>query len=279
MRGRLWACGWTRIERSIVERFLHSFPRQTLFDKADVKRVREIAKRPSAAELERAARHVHQRPTPRAEVSADRSTLRGGAVYVSKDRNETTESRVIAFDDKVVLREVRYSPSQPWGAGPRRKRIVYFRTPTEWFLHEREFVRVDALTESERALHRPDLPLRLCESDRFGWADCPHGMRAEFSEWIGERAPELLRMDPVRAERLALVTFSGDGFGAREVLEADGDGLIAMDEIFWRACLATVRTKNRPTVGFGIYRMGVVDGNTPAYCVIGYRENELPESG
>jgi hypothetical protein len=263
----------------IVERFLHSFPRQTLFDKAAVKRVREIAKRPSAAELERAARHVHQRPNPRAEHSADRSTLRVGAVYVSKDRNEAAESRVIAFDDKVVLREIRYSPNQPWGAGLRRKRIVYFRTPTEWFLHEREFVRVDALTESERALHRPDLPLRLCESDGFGWADCPHGTRAEFLDWIGERAPELLRMDPVRAERLALVTFSGDGFGAREVLEADGDGMVAMDEILWRACLAMVRTRRRPTVGFGIYRMGVVDGNIPAYGVIGYRENELPESG
>src|SRR5688572_27967260 len=51
----------------------------------------------------------------------------------------------------------------------RAQTAIYYRTPTGLLRANSECIRTEPLTDSERARHRPDLPMRVLRNENAGW--------------------------------------------------------------------------------------------------------------
>jgi hypothetical protein len=136
-------------------------------------------------------------------------------------------------------------------------------------------VRVDPLTDAERLVHRPDLPLRLLRFAELEWDDAVTSSSDAFSSWLSVSAPGLsISKDDVALDIpvVALTPFGPKGGLKRPISIAACNGAnFSSLELLWRAASIQGPIASKLRHGVGIYRLGCSTGR-PLYYVWGFRD-------
>lgn len=258
-----------RDNRLFIERFIYSYPHQTLFTREEIKRATQLLKLPSPSQPPPPVRVV-----PRPRTLPDMSQLCIGAVfdceYVDKP------CRVLGFDEFEVFYKVDWGHDVGWSAGLRRTRMGYYRHMTPLFLKGATKIRVDEPSPAYLALHRPDLPLRFGRSASLQWRETPFATREEFLTHLKAADASLLDQLPLRASKIVLLPRSPKGALQKSILVKAVTGeSIEMVELLWAAHQVQRPLKAEPQGGIGFYRSGLGQRGVPAYLIGTYLDHAL----
>jgi hypothetical protein len=249
--------------RLIIERFISSYPHQTLFTRQEVARARVLLKQPSPSNPPTPIKMV-----PRPKTPPDMSLLCVGAVF--EPPRDKRPVRVIAFDAFEVFYEVDYGHDVGWSAGLSRKPIIYYRNITPLFLDGAKRLRVDTPAPRYLALHRPDLPLHFGRSKQVHWSDTPDATREEFVAYLERADPALLGLPPLEIGELVLIPRSRKGALQRAILiKAENGESLTMLELLWQAHQVQRPLESDPT-GIGFYRAGLGKRGIPSFLLGGF---------
>ncbi|WP_119459617.1 hypothetical protein [Rhodospirillaceae bacterium SYSU D60014] len=138
----------------------------------------------------------------------------------------------------------------------RVRTAIYYRTATAFLRSSAERLRNDPLTKQERARHRPDLPMRLFQSDDAVW-------NKPLADW-----PKIDIAVGIECHRLALIPFGPKGAPLRPVVvEAANGASLTGNELLVAA--HHMQVADCPDVeGVGLYRSGI-SGGIPSYYLWG----------
>ena len=162
--------------------------------------------------------------------------------------------RLLGADNIETFYDV-FWPDFGWGLTSRRT-STYYRMQTAHFRNTATSIGREPLTVAERAMHRPDLPMRLFQNTSGDWLK-------PLAEW------ESIACDyEIEAPRLALIPFGPKGAPLRPVVveAANGRSLAGMEIL---AGAHRAQSADCPDVeGVGLYRSGVSRG-IPSYYLWG----------
>jgi hypothetical protein len=197
-----------------------------------------------------------------------------GAVY--RWSHDDRLVHVLAHDSGVVMYDAWWPDLETWGLAKleeiKRQRISYYVTTVSALTEKATYLRTDPLTDHEVALHRPDLPLSVGQSEVMQWpaevyetaAHLVARSRAPGSLEVGEDAT-------FDATEVVLYPFGPNG-GQRAGVRVKADNGIAFTagEFLWKAAAvqAPYIGEVAPTRGVGIYRSGLHRG-IPSYYLWG----------
>lgn len=171
--------------------------------------------------------------------------------------------RIILGDEVEALYDVWY---ERWDYS-RRRRANYRRDYSADLRAGSRRVRCDELSEKERQVHRPDLPLRMCRVTAavpLLRGDCDlETFSASLSE-VGVRPDELGVLDAPRVE--LMVIGKTDSNILRKMVDSRNGRWFSGSEILWHASRLPRPDRHD---GIGVYRMGFRPG-APVYYVGGY---------
>jgi hypothetical protein len=198
------------------------------------------------------------------------STIELGAVF--KTDWDERPIRVLAFDDIEVLHDCWWPHLNRWGLSQLRGKASYYRFPTGLLRSRAVCVRVDRLTPAELAVHRPDLPLRLCRFPDLHWTKDRYPTIASYASAV-EKASPRLRIDPVRVAldlpAVVLMPFGPKGSRKRgSVVKARSASGFSALELLWLSHNLQSQYVKDWRNGVGIYRSGF-EGGVPSYYLWG----------
>jgi hypothetical protein len=148
-----------------------------------------------------------------------------------------------------------FLPEVGWNLS-RARTAIYYRVQTSFLRSSAELIRKEPLTDQERAVHRPDLPMRLFQCGDADWAK-------PRSAW-----PRLNCDFAVDAAELAIIPFGPKGapLKAARVEAANGQSISATELLEKANALQIARC---PEVqGVGLFRSGISSG-IPSYYIWG----------
>ena len=183
--------------------------------------------------------------------------------------------RVLAFDRAEFLYDCWWPHVGGWGLQNLRGKAYYYRTSTQFLLTRAKALRVDPLTDVERLVHRPDLPLRVLRFAELEWGDAVASSLDEFSSWLSASAPAVsiskddLALDiPV----VALAPFGPKGGLKKPISIAASNGAnFSSLELLWQAARLQGPTASQLRHGVGIYRLGYSTGR-PLFYLWGFHD-------
>ena len=168
--------------------------------------------------------------------------------------------RILLMDDVEALYDVYWSPTIGWGFSNLDGEGDYYRISPDILRSRSTALRVDPLTDVERAVHRPDLPLRVLRSPSMQWSKNQY---QSMSHFIAMHRPEIEQLglsdDDVvlDAPQVFLTPFAPDGGPKRDVrIEALNERNFSSIELLWRAYETQALHHRKSTSGIGIYRAG-----------------------
>jgi hypothetical protein len=183
--------------------------------------------------------------------------------------------RILAFDRAEFLYDCWWAHLDGWGLQDLRGKAHYYRGSTQLLLARAKAVRVDPLTEAERAVHRPDLPLRLLRFAELEWHDAATSSLDEFSSWFSLSAPGIsISKDDVALDMpaMGLAPFGPKGSLKKPVLIAASNGTnFSSLELLWRAASIQGPLARNLRHGVGIYRLGYSAGR-PSFYLWGFHD-------
>jgi len=167
------------------------------------------------------------------------------------------------------------------------KTVSYYRTTRDFFETNATFIASSRLTEDEKKIHRPDLPLKLnCFREIF-WTNEKFDTKSEFisflnSKGITENELEGLKIDKVvifpQGQLTSLkkpVTLENNlaYFSATELMfncfDFQHQYIKKEKPYFSRFRLIQNGREEKRLTGIGLYRLGI-KGNIPSYYLGGY---------
>jgi len=179
--------------------------------------------------------------------------------------------RVIAFDANVVMYDAWWPHLGAWGFSKSiPSRTIYYRLCTDFLLKRAAYVRTEEYTDEERAIHRPDLPLALLQSEAISWYDDVPASASEVADLL---AGSKLNEDNLRASPICLCPFGPkDSLKKGMTVEARNGAAFSAEELLfeaWRLQAPYLR-ESLLTNGVGLYRLGV-ERRVPSYTMWGAR--------
>ena len=183
--------------------------------------------------------------------------------------------RILAFDRAEFLYDCWWPHVGGWGLQNLRGKAYYYRTSTQFLLTRAKVLRVDPLTDAERLVHRPDLPLRVLRFAELEWGDAVASSLDEFSSWLSASAPAVsiskddLALDiPV----VALAPFGPKGGLKKPISVAASNGAnFSSLELLWQAASIQGPIASKLRHGVGIYRLGYATGR-PLFYLWGFHD-------
>jgi len=176
--------------------------------------------------------------------------------------------RIIAFDEFQVVYDVWWD-GLGWGMMGHSRASFYSDRVSNVIGQPR--LRIEPLTEKERLLFRPELPLRLCRHRNLNWAQLETDSPDELAEKLPGLGVDPASLPSIFAPSINLL-FVGPSYSSPmrhdKVLAGEG-GSITATELLWRAGQLFARQELTADDGIGLYRAGVV-GGLPAYLMSGY---------
>jgi hypothetical protein len=182
-------------------------------------------------------------------------------------------SRVLAFDDQEVFYDSWWPTLNSWTFGIRRSAAVYYRMDLARFLDSAVKLDATPLTQQERALHRPDLPLRVYRELRFSWDSGLFSDRAEFVNALQMAGMDAASMPPLDTTAIVIVPQTAKRHVKTGVLISAESGLsLSGVEVLWGAYCAQAPYQRWPSRGIGLYRHGLRRRGIPSYIIGGFSE-------
>lgn len=195
-----------------------------------------------------------------------------GAVYQTDFSEHPI--RVIAFDESTAMYDVWWPHAESWGLMNWRRATTYYRVPVELLATRAHFVRVEAYTESEFKLHRPDLPFALGRFEQINWTASPPADIAVLQSHLRSAATFGGASDRpacLGAAAIYLEPFGPKG-GPRpgSLIEARNGRAFSEEEVLWHAwrLQAPLLRGGSITSGIGIHRSGI-KGRLPSFYIWG----------
>ena len=183
--------------------------------------------------------------------------------------------RILAFDRAEFLYDCWWPDVGGWGLQNLRGKAYYYRSSTQFLLAHAKPVRVDPLTDAERLVHRPDLPLRLLRFAQLEWDDAVTSSSDAFLSWFSVSAPGLtISKDDVALDIpvVALAPFGPKGGLKRPISIAASNGAnFSSLELLWRAASFQRPIASKLRHGVGVYRLGCTTG-LPLFYLWGFRD-------
>ena len=180
--------------------------------------------------------------------------------------------RILLMDQIQVLYDVWWSHAQEWGFSNLSGEGHYYRLPTGLLRGRSTVLRSEPLTDIERAIHRPDLPLRLLRSPSMQWSKDQY---QNMSHFVGAHQAGIEHLgisdDDVAldAPEVFLAPFGPGGRTKRGVrLKAVNGRHFSSIELLWRAYEVQAPQHRTSTNGIGIYRAGF-KSKTPVFYLWG----------
>jgi hypothetical protein len=183
--------------------------------------------------------------------------------------------RVLAFDRAEFLYDCWRPDIGGWGLQDLRGKAYYYRSATRLLLAHATAVRVDPLTDAERLVHRPDLPLRVLRFAELEWDALVTSSRDAFSLWLSASAPGLtISRDDVALDIsvVALAPFGSKGGLKKPIsITASNGTSFSSLELLWRAASIQTPIASELRHGVGIYRLGCSTGR-PLFYLWGFHD-------
>jgi hypothetical protein len=174
--------------------------------------------------------------------------------------------RVMAFDDHEVMYDSWWPHDSSWGFASLKGKFSYYRIPRGLLVERCRYLRDEPLSEDEVAAHRPELPLRLAISAELEWPFAPE--LPSFLSLISS----LVSSAPLPTGKLYVSPFGPKGSSKKSILvEPDrGGASFPVGELLARAAAiqAPLLTPERPTLGIGLFRLGI-QNRIPSYYLWG----------
>ena len=168
--------------------------------------------------------------------------------------------RILLMDEIQVLYDVWWSHAHEWGFSTLSSEGHYYCLPTKLLRGRSTVLRSEPLTDIERAIHRPDLPLRLLRSPSMQWSKDQY---QDMSHFVGANQAHVEHLgisdDDVAldAPEVFLAPFGPSGRMKRGVrLKALNGRNFSSIELLWRAYAVQAPQHRVSTNGIGIYRSG-----------------------
>jgi hypothetical protein len=180
--------------------------------------------------------------------------------------------RIIAFDDAVVMYDAWVTHKNAWGFARRiPSSVVYFRAPTAYLFAHGTYLRTEAYTDAERAIHRPDLPLAFAQSAELSWYDERPKDRGSLIALVRTQDGDARMKSLICTPTIYMCPFSPrEGVKRGVLLKAENGKEFSVAELLWEAWrLQTPHLRDlKRTSGVGLYRAGL-QGRTPSYYIWG----------
>ncbi|NED56043.1 hypothetical protein G3I24_34830 [Micromonospora aurantiaca] len=202
------------------------------------------------------------------------SRIEIGAVF--RWPHDDRPMRILMHDDVVVMYDAWWPHLKAWGMADlkelRRKRTDYYVATLSALSEKATYVRTEALTGEELAMHRPELPLSAGCCAEVDWPErVPENVElfaktAGFADCMNRSGETRLA-----ASELYLYPFSSGGGQKRAVrVKAEDGAVFTLKELLWRAVetQAPFVEGEPPVRGLGLYRSGLQRG-IPAYYLWG----------
>jgi hypothetical protein len=180
--------------------------------------------------------------------------------------------RILLMDQIQVLYDVWWSHAHEWGFSTLSGEGHYYCLPTGLLRGRSTVLRSEPLTDIERAIHRPDLPLRLLRSPSMQWSKDQY---QDMSRFIAAHQADIehLRISDddvaLDAPEVFLAPFGPGGRIKRGVrLKALNGRNFSSIELLWRAYAVQAPQLRTSTNGIGIYRAGF-KSKAPAFYLWG----------
>ncbi len=167
------------------------------------------------------------------------------------------------------------------------KTLIYKRITTDFFKKNSMLLLKSELTEQERAIHKPDLPLRLnCFRETFWTTEYFHKIE-DFKSFLTQHEIDYNKLDNLNTDKVVIFPHGQQSSAKSPVLLENNvgyfDGLELMFQCFniqqqyinpkklyfSRFRLIAHGREEKRLTGFGLYRTGI-KGNIPSYYLGGY---------
>lgn len=183
--------------------------------------------------------------------------------HVLRPSWDDTQYHVLAVDGHQFMYEAWLRHKNAWSLAKLPRLATYYRISAR-LVHKIEIVGDEPLSELQKNMHRPDLPLCCCRSAALAWEGLPSLDQPGFEKWLLKSSPVFchrLRALTLAASPIALVPFGPKGAHLRGTLvdAADNQGFNGL-ELLWKAAQWQPKHPVSPTKGVGIYRSGLVKG-------------------
>jgi hypothetical protein len=168
--------------------------------------------------------------------------------------------RILLMDQIQVLYDIWWSHAHEWGFSSLSGEGHYYCLPTSLLRGRATVLRSEPLTDIERAIHRPDLPLRLLRSPSMQWSKDQY---QNMSHFIGAHQTDIEHLGisdadvALDAPEVFLTPFGPGGRIKRGVrLKALNGRSFSSIELLWRAYEVQAPQHRASTTGIGMYRAG-----------------------
>jgi hypothetical protein len=171
------------------------------------------------------------------------------------------ELRVVAFDEAVVMYDMRWTPQGPWAMAKLARSFAYYRIGRDFFEAHARCIGIDPLSDRELAVHRPALPFAVAQRADLSWYESWDDIDSGVTNAAAALPVSVIYLSP---------------FGPRDtdkpavMLQADNGEFFTEVELLLKAKslqaphIGTVLLTN----GVGIYREGIKK-QTPSYYIWG----------
>ncbi|MCL5247796.1 hypothetical protein M4I21_18460 [Cellulophaga sp. 20_2_10] len=161
------------------------------------------------------------------------------------------------------------------------KTISYYRTSRSYFDENSSFIKSLELTEKEKEIHKPDLPLRLNCFTGFFWSNKLFEKEIEFNDYlksVGVNSEKLIGLDISKVvlvpnsqqqanKKPILLKSVSDSFSGQELLFESfriQSEYVKLDKPYF----SRFKKDEQGLSGIGMYRLGI-KGNVPSYYLGG----------
>ncbi len=168
-----------------------------------------------------------------------------------------TALKIIGFDDLEVFYDAYWEHDGSWTiASNLDKKCSFYRAPRNLFNDKAELVDFKGFSEEEQNILRPDLTIRTARIKNASWTD------SSFS------LPEIdFQMDLIKTEKIWLYPYGPKGGTKRgKIVSAENGECFGTTELISKAQDIQLNVNSNPSMGIGIYRMGI-ERQIPSYYI------------
>jgi len=183
--------------------------------------------------------------------------------------------RVIFFDNVQVFYEVWWEHCNDWSNRSNlNSKSYYYRTSFNHFVTTSVFLRTEPLTESEKKVHRPDLPFCIFRNTQLSWTDKVFSSIISYENYLSSKSINTKEIPGLNIPEIFLVPYGLKGEYKKSVLIKAMNGTnFSGIELLWHAQNAQAPYINGESeTGIGIYRLGFETG-IPSFYIGGYYDS------
>ena len=179
---------------------------------------------------------------------------------------------MIGLDQHEVFYDLFCPATQRWTFGLTLSKCIFYRNIADQFLSGSTHVGDQPLTDDERNLFRPDLPMRLYRNPSLNWNFTPLSDRASFEAAVRSAGIDLASLPNLPIPRVVLLASRLKASTRGVLCEAENGEAFSAGELLWHAHRVQDERGRNELPGIGLFRLGHERRGIPSYLVGGYYE-------